>query len=558
VNTVVPYAAGQQPSSAVSASAKLPPFADQPPPRWRRLMHPLTIVCAVQAALSLTLVWSNTAFADEAQYLVAGELEWAHWLHGAHTPPYLVSLPGSPVIYSPLGAIANGIGGLAGARILSLAFMLGATIMLYFTALSLFGRAPAITATALWALSEPTIRLAFATFDPMSILLTTLSAWFIVRAAYRGRRGAFLTAAMAALALALANATAYSGVVIDPVVITFAFLVWLPSMRVRQASFCAAWLAGASAIFFGLLMVVSGSWVGLTSSIFNRSGSDHQSVLLVLYDSWGYSGLIAVLAVVGVLTAFRAEDRQRFALVALLGCTGFVVPVAQFDEQTAWALDKHLAYGIWFAVMAAAYGLDQLIQRLPGVGRRLAALFCIIALAYPAVNSWNSAWKVYHTWPNAHSFIDAFAPVVARSAGLIDVSGTAPLNVAEYYTSQGREWQRWIKPLSLDPVTVPRNTWEAYYARQLHSGKFGVISLFYATTLSSTPYLPGNVLLSPDGANTNQELLGLVADYSGEPGLTALTLAVEDDSNYRLVAAGPYDSTDGNGVYAIWQRKAGS
>ena len=127
------------------------------------------------------------------------------------------AISGSPVIYPPLGALADNIGGLAGARILSLIFMLGATILLYFTASRLIGRTGAVFASAIWALSEPAIRLAFATFDPLSVLLTTLSAWLIVQAGYRRRRGALVAASAAALALA--NATAYSGIVVDPLVI---------------------------------------------------------------------------------------------------------------------------------------------------------------------------------------------------------------------------------------------------------------------------------------------------------------------------------------------------
>ena len=50
--------------------------------RGRLLWHPLTAICAMQAALSLTLVWSNTAFGDEASYLWVGHLVISHWLHG--------------------------------------------------------------------------------------------------------------------------------------------------------------------------------------------------------------------------------------------------------------------------------------------------------------------------------------------------------------------------------------------------------------------------------------------------------------------------------------------
>jgi hypothetical protein len=518
-------------------------------------LHPLAVVCAVQAALSLTLVWSNTAFADEAQYLFSGQLEWAHWLDGARVPPYLASISGSPVIYPPLGAIVNSIGGLAGARILSLVFMLGTTVLLYLTTSRLLGRIAAVVAASLWALSEPTMRLAFATFDPLSIFLTALSAWLIVQAGYRYRRGAFAAVAAAALVLAIANAAAYSGVVIDPVLVTFAFIVWLPRLRPRRVVLFVTLFTGILVAFFVLLMTVSGSWQGLMSSIVNRSGSDHQSVLLVVYDSWGYSGLIAILAVIGAIIAFGAGSRQHIALLALLAATVFVVPAAQFHEQTAWSLDKHLAYGIWFAAMAAGYGCSRLICRLPGLGRNLAWLFCLIALVYPTANSWNSAWRVYHAWPNARSYIAAIAPIEDQTNGLIDIAGTGPENVAEYYTSQGRGWTRWSTALSLDPVRIQRGTWKSYYTTQLRSGKFEVIALFYSTTFSSAPDLSGRFLLSPGHTGTDKELLNLVGDNSGEPGLITLTLAVENDPDYRLAAAGPYDSATENGVYVIWEKK---
>ena len=173
-------------------------------------------ICAVQVGLSLTLVWSNTAYLDEADYLWVGRLELAHWLHGTSWPSASAYrlFPGSPLIYPPLGALADSIGGLAGARILSLCFMLGATILLYWTAFRLIGRTGALFAAALWALSEPAMRLAFATFDPLSVFLTALSAWLIVQAGYRRHRGELVAAAAAALALA--NVTAYSGIVARP------------------------------------------------------------------------------------------------------------------------------------------------------------------------------------------------------------------------------------------------------------------------------------------------------------------------------------------------------
>ena len=364
-----------RPSPAVAATpiARSPTAVTQPSqlassPRWRLLL--LTVICAVQAALSLTLVWSNTAYIDEADYLWVGRLEIAHWLHGTSWPSaYAYRLfSGSPVFYPPLGALADRIGGLAGARILSLAFMLIATVLLYLTASRLIGRRGALFAAALWAFSEPAMRLAFATFDPLSVLLTALSAWLIVQAGCRRRRGEFVAAA--ALALALANVTAYSGIVIDPVVIAFAFLAWRTRMSPQQSLSCAAWLTGAWALCFGLLMTFSHSWPGLFSTVFTQNTGGYQGVAPILNEIWGYSGLIIGLAVIGAVVTLQSERRNH---AALLGGTCFAAYlVMQFHDQTSWTIDKHLAYGIWFAAIAAGYTCSKLIRWFPGAERQLA------------------------------------------------------------------------------------------------------------------------------------------------------------------------------------------
>src|ERR1700678_673716 len=104
----------------------------------------LLAILAVQAALSLRLVKADTAFEDEATYLWAGHLEWAHLLHGTPVPLFPSYFSGSPVIYPPLGALADSLGGLTAARILSLVFMLGATVTLWSTADRLYGRRAAV------------------------------------------------------------------------------------------------------------------------------------------------------------------------------------------------------------------------------------------------------------------------------------------------------------------------------------------------------------------------------------------------------------------------------
>ena len=310
---------GSRRAGTSSLAATPPPTygSEVPARRTRgRLLYPLTAICAVQVGLSLTLVWSNSAYLDEADFLWVGRLELTHWLHGTSWPSVSAYrfLSGSPTIYPPIGALANSMGGLAGARILSLCLMLGATILLCWTALPDWPDRSPHRRRPFWALSEPAMRLAFATADPLSIFLTALAAWLIVHAGYRRHRGELILAA--GLALALANATAYWGLAADPVVIAFATLAWLRVMRPQQSLSCAAWLSAAWALCFALVMTASHSWPGLFSTIFVSNVAGSQGIAPTLNQAWGYTELISGLALIGAALTFKS---QRANHVALLG-----------------------------------------------------------------------------------------------------------------------------------------------------------------------------------------------------------------------------------------------
>ena len=207
--------------------------------------------------------------------------------------------------------------------------------------------------------------------------------------------------------------------------------------------------------------------------------------------------------------------------------------------------------------MRPATRLASLSGGLPGPGPQLAALCCAAALVYPAATGWESAWQRYHAWPDAKAFISALRPIEAHSSGHIFLPGHEA-NLAEYYTRDVSDWTRWDAALSLDPA-LPRRKWASYYSGHLRSGDYGVIALFYSTTFSSVR-LPGQILLPQPGNRAYQELLGLVGDNPGEPGLPALTRALQNDGlQYHLAAEGRYNTsnisgTHDYGIYAIWQR----
>src|SRR5580698_8851379 len=243
-----------------------------PAARW-----PLLAVLSVQAALSLRLIWSDTAFQDEALYLRAGHLEWASWLHQAPIPNFPAYFSGAPVIYPPLGALADNVGGLAAARIISLLFMLGVTSLLWATTVRLYGQRAALLAAALFATLAGTQFLgAFATFDAMALFLLALAAWLGVRSADCGFWPRIALLIASGVTLAVADAVKYAAVLFTPVVLVLIALAVL-----RQRGVAAGLAASLGALCSWLVLVVvavaAGGhqyWVGITTSTLHRPRSD--------------------------------------------------------------------------------------------------------------------------------------------------------------------------------------------------------------------------------------------------------------------------------------------
>lgn len=523
----------------------------------RRARHswlPLTIVCAAQTALALTLVWSNTAFLDEASYLWVGRLVLGHWLHGSAWPVLYGQqiMSGSPFIYPPLGGLANDLAGLAGARILSLGFMIGGTVLLYITAARLLGRSVAIAASALWAVSEPVLRLTFATFDPMSVFLVALSACLVVQAGSR-HRGWLL--ATSAAALGLASTTAYSGIVIVPVVIVFAFLVLLSQIGPGRAWYWTACLAAGSAAVFWLVINFSGCWAAIRFTILNRKVNDFQPVGIIVSDIVKDTGLIIACALAGALIAMRREERRRAALLAALGGAALVVPVAHLYFRTGWALDKHAAYGIWFAAMPGGYGcvmFGRLLRAGLKASRRGIIVGGACALAIVAFADSRLALSTFRQWPNTAPFIAAFRPVAARHPD--SIYGSSQERIAEYYLPQGDQWWHWSTlDMSLDPAGIPENRWPSYYQAKLSADRYDVIALFYGAPHSGPVHRPAT-RPGARGGLVPADLLNLSSLRRSEPGVPALTRVLARAKEYRLIAVGPYSSADIAGIYAIWER----
>src|SRR6202012_2079627 len=145
--------------------------------------------------------------------------------------------------------VADRVGGLVAARLLSLVFMLAVTSLVWATATRLLeDRRASFFAAALFAALAPTLHLgSYATYDALARLLLAMAAW--CAAGIRpgpGQRVIRRTVA-AGILLALANATKYATVVYDPTVLAVAALNSWPGTGWKVALRRAAFLAGPAA-----------------------------------------------------------------------------------------------------------------------------------------------------------------------------------------------------------------------------------------------------------------------------------------------------------------------
>ena len=402
--------------------------------RW-----PLLAVLVVQVVLSLRLVWSNTAFQDEALYLRAGHLEWARLLHGTPIPNFPSYFSGAPVMYPPIGALADSIGGLAAARILSLCFMLGVTSLLWATTARLYGKRAALLAAGLFATLAGTQLLgAFATYDAMALFLLALAAWLGVRSADCQFWARIVLLITTGIILAAADAVIYATALFTPVaIVVVAVAVWRQHGR-------GAGLAAGLAVLSSWLMLVIGAivaggreyWLGITTSTLARQQSD-VSATTVLQRAYVWTSLILVLAVLGAVLASRSEARGRL-LPAVLAAAALLVPVAQARLHTTLSLQKHVVFGAWFAAIAAGYAMARLSRVDPGRG--WAAVMALPIAASTLFGSMGQAASLYAVWPNSADVVNVLRSAIHSHPGNYLAED---YDVEAYYLRADVPWQRW-------------------------------------------------------------------------------------------------------------------
>lgn len=376
---------------------------------------PLLAILAVQAALSLRLVWSNTAFTDEGLYIWAGHLELGRLLYGTPIPPFQTYFSGAPVVYPPLAAIADSYGGLALVRLVSLAFMLGATVLLYGTAGRLFSRKTAVLATALFVTVGPAQDLgAFATFDAMAVFLLALAAWLTVRAAGRLSEPLLITAG---LALALADAAKYATGLWNPVIFALAVISatrggWLRTIArgARLAGYTGVPLVIATLGFGGHAYVqgITNTTLAPASSLVSATSP----ATSVLWTAATYIGILLGLAIAGTAAAWRCGARTRL-LCLTLTIAAVLAPIDEARLHLLTALYKHVVFGGWFAAIMAGYALARATDVNKAKGWRIG----VATAAFLSVIGYNQATGMFGYWPPSSPLMTAMTRALSGTSG---------------------------------------------------------------------------------------------------------------------------------------------
>jgi 4-amino-4-deoxy-L-arabinose transferase-like glycosyltransferase len=523
--------------AVLSAQRTSQPHATAPaagaPQRVRRVPWLLLAVLTAQAALSLRLIWSTSAFEDEAQYLWAGHAEIGSWLHGSPVPSsiswFASNFSGAPVLYPPLGAMADSLGGLAGARLLSLAFMLAATVLLWSATTRLFSRTAGTGAAAAFVLLGSTQFLgAFATFDAMALFLLALAAWLVIRAPANE-----LLLIAAGLVLALADATKYAAALWDPVVIGLAVLLVTEREGPRRAVGRGVRLLAYTAVpFLAALYGLGGQTyiTGIMSTTLKRNvfiAGTSAPASAVLHSSLTWLWPMLILAAAAVVVSIAGSPVRTLLICCLMAVALVLAPLHQAQIQTAISLNKHVDFGAWFGAIAAGYVLARAATFCRARWWRIvpAAAAGAAAVCFAAYSGITQAHLMFGGWPD-------MSRVVAEEKALLPAHHCPCLmmssEIMQYYLET-------TMPVSQEQAVIATPYFLQYLNSRTHREVTSSAPAAYETAI-------------------RQHYFGIVENdsYDDAPLSVSVAETLAATPGYRLVSTVPWGGVFGNTETQIW------
>ncbi len=435
---------------------------------------PLPLILLFQAITSL-LALRNTAFQDEALYLLAGRQIFLSWM--GKTPylePYGLYISGYPSFYPVIGGVLDFLGGLEAARLFSLLCMLIVTTCVYFMTIQFFDRKSALIAAFLFACEGSVLFLGrLATYDAFCFCLLALAVMLSLGAS---KAASAQTCLALGPLLVLMVAAKYAGLLFVPTVL--ALLAWwswkykgLEEMFVRLGIATFSLVASG---FIAFLSLDKQALIGLSTSTTNREAFIEAAPIVVMQHIAVTEGIFFGLGLLGLLLC----GRQRLPTALLLFGSALLAPLYHTYEGELVSLDKHLAFSMFFLAPLAGFAIASLVGLLQKRSVRLSwfTALALCLLTFPL--GLQQARNLYEGWPSSTQLTTFLRPRVHQGIGHYLAED---YDVLRYNLKNETDLWQWS---SLDwfvytDIGGHNLSGEAAYKAAIQEGYFDLIELSY-------------------------------------------------------------------------------
>lgn len=429
----------------------------------------LAVIAIGQSILALRPGLNTTAFQDEGLYIFIGHRMISHILHGTtvteHPGAYFSGAPG---FYPPLAAIGDYFGGLQGARLLSLIFIIATMVCVYGITRELFGTMAGLFGAGAFAVNGSIIMMShLATYDAMMIAFIAAAAWLAVRSAQRdGMAWAPIVAAL----LTAGFLAKYTAAIYVPVVAVLASAAGWRNFRwevVRRAAF--AMLATAVMTYFLLDVFARDLFRGIISTTTSRTPQVYTSTGPMVSSLAHWMGPWLITASLGAL--LLARRNLPVAVVLLLGSVIAVAEQVHMHEATS--LSKHAGFGIVFAAPLIGYLLSTLCRKTHLIATPLA----LAAVGAMAVSGLHYSTYFLTGWVSDSSLRKPLTAAIALNPNKA-ILGEEP-SPQRYELSGQTSPQQWNDTFAFSYGSM---NGEQAYADAINQTHFGTIYLSMTTT----------------------------------------------------------------------------
>lgn len=485
---------------------------------------PLILILALQVIISVATL-HNTAFQDEGLYLYAGRQLLRYWMGGpVPLDHYAFYFSGYPGVYPVIGGALDMIGGLELARSFSLFSMLGVNAVVYYSTQKFFQRPAAIFASATYASLGTVLFIGrLATFDALCLFLIALAAAVAYKVSTSRHPwlalliGPLLVLAILAKYAAMLFALPVLGILIFS---SIAFLGW----RRMLLRLVMAIVTLAISLFVAYQVIDKAAFHAIVGSTTNRVAEIQKSRLELFLHVLQMGGIVYAAALLGVVLIFLRYPRLRL-IALLLFASSWLAPTYHLYEQEAVSIDKHMAFGLFFAMPLAGYALVWLSGYMQRTfshvrGRYWLAGLSVVLIVFTL--GVQQSQTLYASWANTSTLSYALHTQMRDGSGRFLVED---IEVARYDAEDITELWQW-----------------------------NGVNYFYYVNAAHQPLL-GNAALAQAIKDRYFVLIELSFNYQpAEAHFIAQQMAAS--RNYDLIDKIPFQNSFGRGYFYLWRSAA--